>query len=268
MNTYSTNFNDETCTIAFNDYNQMILYSANNTFLRKLCLSDRNIGSAIDNIFPKDFISFLHILYTQNVNNREILSKYYSLKSLFDEPLPLIVTLNNACDSPYFICKALEIIPSNYDFFSSSYCKIKNGEIVALSEELCNLVEQHNLVLEELLKSEAVQSATKSGMPQVKLFIFPTKGASSLHTLSAIPSNSSSCDFTLYVNDIPSENPLHNIQLLTSRELEILKLASKGFSNRIIANTLNITEGCVSKILSNAYAKLEISSKIEILNLL
>lgn len=257
---------NKSCTIAFNDYNQMILHSANTVFLERLGFSDRNIGSGIDTLFSKAFISFLHTLYAKNIGNKSIISKYYKLLSPSLEPLHLIVSLDNSSDVPLIICKVLDILCDDSASLSSCCCKIKDGEIISASYEFCKFVEQYNLSLEDFSKSDALISSMKSQMPQMKLYMFSDRLSQRLRIMSAIPLTLT--EYILYINDIPKESLFHNILKLTPRELEILKLASKGIPNRIIASTLNITEGCVSKILSNSYAKLEISSKIEILNLL
>lgn len=49
--------------------------------------------------------------------------------------------------------------------------------------------------------------------------------------------------------------------VLTTRELEILSLVSRGTSNRRIASELYISEGTVKRHLTNIYAKLGVSSR-------
>jgi DNA-binding NarL/FixJ family response regulator len=50
---------------------------------------------------------------------------------------------------------------------------------------------------------------------------------------------------------------------LTGRELEVLRLMAKGFSNRQIATELSITERTVKYHVGNIYAKLGVSSRTE-----
>lgn len=52
--------------------------------------------------------------------------------------------------------------------------------------------------------------------------------------------------------------------LVTQRELQLLKLAAGGNPNRYIAKVLNISEGTVKKILHNGYSKLGIGSRVEL----
>ncbi len=50
---------------------------------------------------------------------------------------------------------------------------------------------------------------------------------------------------------------------LTSREREILKLLTKGFSNKLIGNTLNISDGTVKVHVKNLLRKLNLRSRLE-----
>jgi two-component system, NarL family, response regulator LiaR len=51
--------------------------------------------------------------------------------------------------------------------------------------------------------------------------------------------------------------------ILHPREVEVLKLAAKGFRNKEIAKELNITERTIQAHLSNIFNKLEVSSRTE-----
>jgi DNA-binding NarL/FixJ family response regulator len=53
---------------------------------------------------------------------------------------------------------------------------------------------------------------------------------------------------------------------LTGRELEILVLAARGFSNRQIGVSLHISEGTVKRHLVNVYAKMKVGSRWEAAN--
>ena len=53
-------------------------------------------------------------------------------------------------------------------------------------------------------------------------------------------------------------------QALSTRELEIVRLAATGHHNKEIAETLNITEGTVKVHLHNVYEKLEIEGRVEL----
>ena len=53
---------------------------------------------------------------------------------------------------------------------------------------------------------------------------------------------------------------------LTSREVEIVKLIMKGHSYKIIASDLSISEKTVAKHVSNIFAKVSASNKVELIN--
>jgi RNA polymerase sigma factor (sigma-70 family) len=53
---------------------------------------------------------------------------------------------------------------------------------------------------------------------------------------------------------------------LTVREKEIMKLVSKGSTNKEIAEKLFISEETVKKHLQNIYRKLQVKNKIQALN--
>lgn len=64
-----------------------------------------------------------------------------------------------------------------------------------------------------------------------------------------------------------SQNLNELMSVLSPREQEVLTYVIKGLTNRYIANKLNITEGTVKKTIYNAYKKLGICSRIELINL-
>ncbi len=51
--------------------------------------------------------------------------------------------------------------------------------------------------------------------------------------------------------------------VLTARQLEILLLASRGMSNRQIANSVHVAEGTVKRHLADSYKKMKVSSRGE-----
>ncbi len=51
--------------------------------------------------------------------------------------------------------------------------------------------------------------------------------------------------------------------VLSSRELEVLLLAARAMSNSQIASHLHISEGTVKRHLTNIYAKLGVSSRVD-----
>lgn len=61
----------------------------------------------------------------------------------------------------------------------------------------------------------------------------------------------------------PVVAPLEPEQLMTRRELEILRLVASGLSNKEIGKTLSITEGTVKNHIHNALEKLHMSNRIQ-----
>ncbi|MFD2654715.1 MULTISPECIES: response regulator [Gracilibacillus] len=55
---------------------------------------------------------------------------------------------------------------------------------------------------------------------------------------------------------------------LNNRELQIIQLMKKGWTNRMIADQLGISEGTVKNYLSLIYKKLKIKSRVELLQIL
>lgn len=53
---------------------------------------------------------------------------------------------------------------------------------------------------------------------------------------------------------------------LTCREIEIVNEIIKGQSYKLIAYTLNISEKTVSKHVSNIFAKVSVTNKVELIN--
>ena len=52
---------------------------------------------------------------------------------------------------------------------------------------------------------------------------------------------------------------------LTPREMEVLKLVAKGFSNKEIATALNVVEGTIKIHVTNLLAKLGVSDRTQAL---
>ncbi len=62
------------------------------------------------------------------------------------------------------------------------------------------------------------------------------------------------------------EKPVQELEGLTVREREMIELVIQGYTNRYISQHLCVSEGTVKKTLHNAYAKLQISSRIELIS--
>jgi two-component system, NarL family, nitrate/nitrite response regulator NarL len=53
----------------------------------------------------------------------------------------------------------------------------------------------------------------------------------------------------------------YSLTTLTARERQIVRLVSKGLSNREVASRLNLTEGTIKAHLHNIYQKLAINNR-------
>jgi len=56
--------------------------------------------------------------------------------------------------------------------------------------------------------------------------------------------------------------PIENV-CLTERELEVLRLLARGYSNQQIAEALSISEGTVKNHVTNVYDKLQVNTRAE-----
>lgn len=61
-------------------------------------------------------------------------------------------------------------------------------------------------------------------------------------------------------------NTSYDLNVLSKRESEIIKLIIDGNTYRYISRTLHICEGTVKKTAHNAYKKLGISSRVELMS--
>lgn len=59
----------------------------------------------------------------------------------------------------------------------------------------------------------------------------------------------------------PEEKPAHDIEPLTARETQVIRLMAGGYSNREIAQALNNSEGTVKNHVSNILAKLGVRDR-------
>lgn len=62
----------------------------------------------------------------------------------------------------------------------------------------------------------------------------------------------------------PNSKRLKKLELLTSREIEVVELVAEGLTNQEIAGKLFITEGTVKNTVSNILSKLELKHRTQI----
>lgn len=64
----------------------------------------------------------------------------------------------------------------------------------------------------------------------------------------------------------PSSSKEKDVDFLTNREVEILKLLAEGKKNQQVADVLFISAATVKKHIENIYAKLQLHSRVELVN--
>jgi len=69
------------------------------------------------------------------------------------------------------------------------------------------------------------------------------------------------------LKSMPKAHPLSDdvLPMLTARELEVVRYAARGKTNRTIANDLGLSEHTVKNYLFRAFAKIGVSSRVELL---
>jgi len=69
------------------------------------------------------------------------------------------------------------------------------------------------------------------------------------------------------VKSIPKANPVsdNDLPMLTSRELEVVRYAARGKTNKTIASEMGLSEHTVKNYLFRAFAKIGVSSRVELL---
>jgi DNA-binding NarL/FixJ family response regulator len=66
-------------------------------------------------------------------------------------------------------------------------------------------------------------------------------------------------------NEMKISRKICNDYLITDREFDVIELIGKGYKQKVVAQTLEISEATVKKHLSNVFEKLEVNSTVEML---
>jgi DNA-binding NarL/FixJ family response regulator len=69
------------------------------------------------------------------------------------------------------------------------------------------------------------------------------------------------------INAVMQARSSRAADLLSARELEVVRLVARGLRNKEVARELTITEGTVKMYLHNIYDKLNLTSRVELANL-
>lgn len=184
---------------------------------------------------------------------------------------PMICT-----DSVYVIAN---ITPEKEETVTLGSCVIsinENGMRVfnGVSPGLTRIIETSYISFEDVLYCVAVDEClSKRSLAESSIDIRFHDDTVKPFTVYSIPcccENDSQCVLinlipALETKDTGEEKEKNGI---TNREREVIGLAADGCTNRYIAHKLIITEGTVKKTLHNAYKKLGIKSRVELIQLI
>lgn len=144
-----------------------------------------------------------------------------------------------------------DIVLFDYDNLNEYLNYLGNSKVVCLSSKL-NEVEGFKL-LKSGVKAYGNNYMTPMNLKEAiktvindKVWIYP-------ELMSFIIENST-------LNNLPKND--EKIEELSSRELDVSKLVSKGFTNKEIANDLGITERTVKAHISTIFSKLHIKDRV------
>lgn len=161
--------------------------------------------------------------------------------------------------------------PKSYSCFVSEdgECRTVRGGSYGFSDFLSS----HLLCCDDICSLRPVSDSLKRGLPSsAPLILNSADGHTEFFTVFTLPI---SCEYTsrvialsiipvkLYIQ--PDEDGRK--KNITKREKEIVNLVSSGYTNKYIAHKLTISEGTVKKTLHNAYKKLGVSSRTELVNM-
>lgn len=134
---------------------------------------------------------------------------------------------------------------------------------------------KHHARLKDIIQSSSVDKCLFSNTPSHgDLEIEFDNGESKWLSIHCVPYHSENNSREILVTILRSEESsqhqelIETIRGITNREQEVLSLAATGCTNRYIAHKLIISEGTVKKTLYNAYKKLGITSRMELVKLI
>jgi LuxR family maltose regulon positive regulatory protein len=132
---------------------------------------------------------------------------------------------------------------------------------VAILIKALALAEPEGFVRIFVEEGEGMQSLLAAAARQLESAIDPTLISLKVYVaklLEAFPSNQKAGTVSH-----PQAKPADLVEMLTSRELEVLQLIAAGDSNRTIAEKLVITVSAVKKHTGNIYGKLNVNSRTQ-----
>lgn len=217
------------------------------------------------------------VYYQESANQK----KYYSIRMVSDlnsNPKMIYGTAIDITDyinSQQNICLLHENVLKLFESFNQAACTVhvkdekppvietqtkKFSELQKLNPEfpfhlLTSQMRDHLLLNNSPINlKKKLQMADKSMLEfDITITPFYRESQSTLLIISALPTS----PFLTVNHQI--------INVLTPREQQIIKFVLNGEKNIVIACHLNITEGTVKKIISNAYKKLRVTSRTELI---
>lgn len=203
---------------------------------------------------------------TTEISDR--MAEYFASKQLANlDAAPLIYSIYGEC----LLCSknAVKLLAVSDDYLQAAK---KFSNIVAEIELEVEIASAYESLSEEKKATEHMKKALSLAEPDylVMIFVEHYRGISSILTREK---NKSPFVQTIMekgnvyqekIGTILGENFSQMNHGLTSRELEIAKLASRRLSNKEIADQLNIAESTVKTQLSRAFSKLGIKKRYEL----
>lgn len=165
-----------------------------------------------------------------------------------------VVSLYNVIELKKFPFESKDIIIFDYDNLEKELSYLLSNKVICLSSKLDN-IEGFNL-LKKGIKAYGNNYMTPMNLAEVIKTVSLGKIWISPDLMSFIIKNS-----TLNQNFVNEDFSLED---LTTRELEVAQEVSKGHTNKVIAQNLNITERTVKAHISTIFSKLDISDRVSL----
>ena len=144
----------------------------------------------------------------------------------------------------------------------------------SVSPGFTNFFDTSSVSPKDILYCRAVNVClTTMSRSECELRVDYGEGVVKSFSVTAVPYRGENSSLNAVLTIIPSANAVSpdtsdTSKNITEREQEVINLAAKGCTNKYIAHKLLITEGTVKKTLHNAYKKLGIKSRMELIRLL
>lgn len=177
------------------------------------------------------------------------------------------------------ICAETNSVCSTDDYFDSVSCIISQNKdgpriIKRVSSGYVRFTKENHIFFKNIISNQSVNECfLKSAPASAPLILNDRNDNAESYTAYSAPYLCDDDSFEVLVTLIPSTKaakpePINYAKSITNREQEIVSLVARGFTNRYIAHKLIISEGTVKKTLHNAYKKLGIGSRMELIKLL